>query len=422
MAHRVLACLLLGSCVIACSDDDPAEPNPGKDAGTDAGSDAGGGGGLQTLNRSRFTDVGVEGRLDYATPEYWVCRPDISPNECARNLDSTELKADGTQEVVKHIAATDPALDCFYTYPTVWLNRTAQMTDFSDTGVNFVLDPLLSQAARFSSICRVFVPLYRQTGLSGIALAPNSNKDLALQDVRDAFAYYLEHYGEGRRFVLLSHSQGSYITSALIKRDIDENPELRARMISAVMLGGQPYTPASERFGGSFKNIPACRVPGELGCVIAFNSYAKEAPATSASLFGHVIPGSLEYDEGVDPNGQVICTEPAGLAGNPGRYAGSYFPVSLHNPQFGAPGMIPGIDTPFLLYRDFFRGTCVQTNGVSYLEVSADPAVGDVRQAPAYRNALLEGIGFGMHLVDYNIPLDDVIAAVKLQAQAAAAF
>jgi hypothetical protein len=415
---RAFAWFVVCCSVAACGDDEKPAPTPRDDAGTDAGIDAGGGGGLQTLDRSRFADVGVTGRLDYATPEYWLCRPDISPNECARNLDATELKADGTKQVMKHVPAKDPAIDCFYAYPTVWLNRTAQMTDFSDTGVNLVVDALLAQAARFSRICRVFAPLYRQNGLSGVFVSPDANKELALQDLRDAFAYYLEHDNQGRKFVFLSHSQGTFVTSALIKRDVDENDDVRSRFLSAVMLGGQPYTPPGERSGGTFKNIPTCSAPGEVGCVIAYNSYAKEAPATFSSVFGHVATTPLDYDD-VDPKGQVICTEPAALAGNSGRYAGTYFPLSLQNPQFGAPGPIPGVDTPFVVYRDFFKGKCVQANGVSYLEVSAEPDASDMRPVPAYRNSTLEGVGFGMHLVDYSIPQDDLIEAVRLQAEAA---
>jgi hypothetical protein len=410
---RPLGCFLVGCCLIACGDD----RNPDAlDAGNDAGSDAGGGGGLQTIDRSGLTDVGLTAKLDYATPEYWVCRPDIAPNECARNLDATEIKPDGSFEVVKHVAAVDPGFDCFYVYPTVWLNRTSQMTDFSDTGVSFVLDAVLSQAARFNRICRVFAPMYRQAGISGVAPAADANPGLALQDVRDAFAYYLEHDSHGRKFVLLGHSQGTYQLVSLIRQDIDENPALRARMISAVLLGGQPYAPPGERFGGAFKNVPACTERGETGCVIAFNSFAKESPPTPNSIFAHV--STLLANEPVDVNGQVFCTEPAALAGNTGRYTGSYFALKLNSPQFGAPGEIPGIDTPFVLYRDLFRGTCVQANGLSYLEVSSEPQPGDARALPAYRNSLLESLGFGMHLVDYNLPLDDLIEAVTLQAAA----
>src|SRR6185312_12017914 len=120
-----------------------------------------------------------------------VCRPDIDPNECERDLSATEIKPDGSFEVHEHVAARDPQFDCFYVYPTVWLNQQRpQMTDFSDEGVKLVLDPLLSQGARFNRVCRVYAPLYRQAGLSNFAIPQGATKDTALQDVRDAFAYY----------------------------------------------------------------------------------------------------------------------------------------------------------------------------------------------------------------------------------------
>src|SRR4051812_48586317 len=96
--------LLLGcSSVMGCGDD--ANTNA-RDAGKehDAGSDAG----VRILDRSNLSDIGTAGRLDYATPEYWVCRPDIEPSECARDLDATEIKPDGTLSVQKHEPAVDP--------------------------------------------------------------------------------------------------------------------------------------------------------------------------------------------------------------------------------------------------------------------------------------------------------------------------
>src|SRR5262245_28204272 len=252
--------LLLCS-ALACGGDDAAKP--AEDAGIDP--DSGHDAGVKMIDRSAMKDIGTAGRLDYATREYWVCRPDMAPNECDRNLDATEIKPDGSLEVVKHVPAENPEYDCFYVYPTVWLSKTPQMTDFSEEGVKFVLDPLLSQGARFSKICRVFAPMYRQSGLNVTMLAAGADKQIALQDVRDAFAYYLEHDSHGRKFVLLGHSQGAFMLSSLIARDIDDKPALRERMISAVLLGGQPYTPPGERMGGSFKNIPSCSHKGETG-------------------------------------------------------------------------------------------------------------------------------------------------------------
>jgi hypothetical protein len=389
---------------VACEGSDPPSSYSGD---PDAGAAA------RKLDRSAFSDVGVGGRLDYATGEHWACRPDIEPNACLQNIDATEIKADGSKVVHKHEPAAQPAFDCFYVYPTVWISRTAQMTDFSDEGVKFVLDPLLSQAARFTGLCRLYAPLYRQAGLNGAVLADGADKQLALQDVRDAFAYYLEHDNAGRGFVLLGHSQGAFMLTSLISRDIDENSDVRERMISAVLLGAQPYAPPGEKVGGSFKHVEACREPGQTGCVIAYNSFASAAPPEESSLVGRVT--DVFANEAIDPTGEVFCTEPAALAQNSGRYRGTYLALKLNNPSFAAPAAIPGVDTTFVLYRDYFRGTCEHKNGAHYLSISEEPTEGDARR-PQYRNPLLEAVGFGTHLVDYGLALEDLLDAVALQA------
>ncbi|HKU38400.1 MAG TPA: DUF3089 domain-containing protein [Polyangiales bacterium] len=415
------ALLVCSMCWTACDSSDPSPAADGgeKDAGEkDAGEKDAGPAQVRKLDRSGFKSVAASGHLDYATPEHWVCRPDIDPDECAGDIDATEIKPDGTLAVHEHEPADKPEFDCFYVYPTVWIGQTAQMTDFSASGVKMVLDPLLAQAARFTSLCRMYAPMYRQAGLAGASLQPGADKQLALQDVRDAFKYYLEHDSKGRKFVLLGHSQGAYMLTSMIARDIDEKPELRARMISAVLLGAQPYAPPGKTVGGSFKNITACTEPGQTGCVIAFNSFPVEAPPKADALVGHVT--DVFANEPVDTSGQVFCTEPAALAKNTGRYLGSYFPLMLNNAMFGTPKPIDGVTTPFALWRDLFRGHCVYKDGLSYLEVSSEPGTDSkLRAQPEYRSTLLESIGFGTHLVDYDLALEDLLKAVELQAKAA---
>jgi hypothetical protein len=51
--------------------------------------------------------------------------------------------------------------------------------------------------------------------------------------------------------------------------------------------------------------------------------------------------------------------------------------------------------------------------------VCLDAPPGDKRTVAPYRNTLTEGIGFGLHVADYNLFLDDVIEAVRLQAETA---
>jgi pimeloyl-ACP methyl ester carboxylesterase len=411
--------LVCSATLFACGDDaklgtDAAAPEPVVDAATDTATVPPVA--VKQIDRSRFPNVGVEGSLDYATPEYWACRPDIDPNECHANLDATEVKPDGSLNVIPHVRAEHPAFDCFYVYPTVLLTGAPQMTDFTEAGIKLVQDPLLAQAARFSSICEVYAPLYRQVGLAGTAPAAGSSSALALQDVRDAFAYYLKNFNHGRKFVLMGHSQGTFMLSSLIQRDIDDKPALRSQLISALLLGGQPYTPPGQLVGGQFKNIPLCSMPDQAGCVVGFNSYAVEAPPGANAIFGRVGPAFA--NDPPDLTGQVACVNPAPLVGNQGRYAGSYFSLQIGNSMFGKPVPVPGVTTRFVLYKDLFRGSCVARDGLNYLQIAAEPPAGDTRPLPEYRNPVLEGVGFGMHLVDYNLALDDLIKLVQRQAAA----
>jgi DUF3089 family protein len=368
------------------------------------------------VDRSHLSDTGSSGRLDYSDPALWVCRPGIDPNPCYGNMDATELLADGGRQLVAHQRATNPAFDCFYVYPTVLLTSNANMTDFSD--ISLVLDPLLAQAGRFSEICEVYAPLYRQvsftpgdagaaTGDGGLASDPRAA--LALQDVRDAFNYYLEHFNQGRQFVLMGHSQGSLMLTSMMQTDVDPLP-IRAQMISALLIGGGETVVPGHTVGGTFQNIPTCTVPGQTSCMIAYSSFDSNSPPPENSLFGKSPDGN-----------QVACTEPGALALETGPYQGSIFPVTVNNPLL-KPDVPPPQDvgTPFVLYRGVFQGNCVIKNGFSYLEITLLEQPGDPRGVPPYKNAAAESLGFGTHIADYQFALGELIKAVALQAHVSA--
>jgi hypothetical protein len=206
----------------------------------------------------------------------------------------------------------------------------------------------------------------------------------------------------------MGHSQGSGMLIGMMQKDVDPYPDVRARMISALLIGGGATVAANQKVGGSFENVPTCSSPGETGCVIAYSAFDSKSPPNGSSLFGRNTAGL-----------EVACTEPGALNGNSGPYKGSYFPMSLanailrpSNPHTPDPG------TAFILYRDAFRGECVNANGFSYLDITWLPKDGDPRGVAPY-HSLAEGIGFGLHLVDWNLPMRDIIEAVQKQAAAA---
>jgi len=363
------------------------------------------------VDRSDMTDVGTTAPLDYEDRNLWVCAPGNDPDECTRNLDFTVFLPDGTTRIEKHVPAKDPKFDCFYVYPTVDLTGTTNTTNFSD--ISHVLDALMSQGARFSRLCRVFAPLYRQSaiGSSGGSIGLVGDPALAIGDVEDAFDVYMNEFNQGRKFVLIGHSQGTFMLQALYKSRFEDDEALRSQLISALLVGGGPTVPTGEKVGGSFQTLPACSAPGETGCVIAYNSFAKEAPPPENAAFGR--------DAG---DQEVICTSPLVLSNNSGRSRMTYQPKTFATPTFvpNTPeGEFPEFDTPHAGFPEVFHGECVKKNGFHYFEVSLDAPPGDKRAVAPYRNTLTEGIGFGLHVADYNLFLDDVIEAVRLQAETA---
>jgi hypothetical protein len=239
-----------------------------------------------------------------------------------------------------------------------------------------------------------------------------TNAALGPQDVKDAFNHYLQNYNRGRKFVLIGHSQGSGVLTALLRDTIASNQAVRSQMISAALIGSSVLAPAGQKTGGTFADIPYCTAPGETGCVIAYASYAKDAPPVAGNRFalGDTAAGT-----------EAVCTNPSVLAGNSGRYTGSLVYAHPAQPIF-VPNVGPvpeGVTTPFLLYRDIFRGACVKSGNFHYLEITLDKTADDTRTTPPYRNTPSEAQGFGMHIFDYFPPMEDLINAVKLQAEAA---
>src|SRR5438067_6681390 len=118
--------------------------------------------------------------------------------------------------------------------------------------------------------------MYRQLTLKGIASTAHPTAEQAAigtSDVRAAFKTYLAKYNHGRGFVLIGHSQGSFVLRRLIALDVDRKPAVRRRLVSAILLGGNVLVKRRKDVGGDFKRIRACRSASRLHCVIAFSTF-----------------------------------------------------------------------------------------------------------------------------------------------------
>jgi len=303
----------------------------------------------------------------------------------------------------------DHDFDCFYVYPTVNLSaEPGNDTDFSN--IDLQLDPLLNQAARFTEVCRVFAPLYRQATIGTNSAPPAVLApilQLAYGDVRDAFAHYMGQYNEGRNFAIIAHSQGTSMTTRLVQDFIDRSDFLRSRLVSALLIGGGVTVPEGELVGGSFENLPLCTSILQSGCVIAYRSYADGYPPVGGS--------NVVGPEGFD----TACTNPSnGFRDGLGTFTGSYFQLFSYQPLYRP--LIPENDftTGFVLYPTFYTGECVKDDrNRSYLRIGVAGDPEDVRSdGVPYDNVVLDPSFLGTHVLDFQFALRDLIDIVQTQA------
>jgi Protein of unknown function (DUF3089) len=333
----------------------------------------------------------------------WLCKPGQRPDPCTPGLSTTVFSPQLKPGRVEHPAQVKkPAIDCFYVYPTVSGQKT--------TLANFKVDPVersvaQQQAARYSQYCRVFAPVYRQVTLTALLAGTNETPAqlrLGVSDVRTAFRTYLQKYNHGRGFVLIGHSQGSFVLRTLIAKDVDPKPAVRKRMLSAILLGGNVLVKNGKDVGGDFKHIPACRSARQLGCVIAYSTF--DQPVPNPSLFGRTtVKGE-----------HVLCTNPAGLGGGPGMVT----PIFPSAPFYPKSALAAGI--ALLNIKQPMPSTVWSTEPGSYSARCSSAGGANVLQLTALHGAQVASPSpspmWGLHLLDANIALGNLIAIVKREA------
>jgi len=347
---------------------------------------------------------------DYADGAAWLCRPGRQ-DACAVDMTTTVVYADGSLSREMWSADPNAPIDCFYVYPTV----------STDTGVNSDMNPdeaelqvVEQQFARFGSVCRLYAPSYRQVTLAGLMARLGTGEDRGLdrgmgyEDVRDAFRHYLENDNQGRGFVLIGHSQGSYVLTALIAQEIDGRP-VQDRLVSALLLGAAPTVARGQDVGGSFRTIPLCRSAGQTGCLIAYSAFRSTAPPPENTLFG-VAP---------DPSLSVVCTNPAALGGGSGELHAylSGDGTTIVGPRPAAPWVTggPAVETPFVSAPGLLTATCAANEHATFLEVTVHGNPSDPR---------VDNIGgditpqWGLHLIDVNLGMGNLVDIVGQQAAA----
>jgi hypothetical protein len=373
----------------------------------------------------------------YADLATWLCRPDTDDDACDIDLDAERIEADGSRRLEPFEPTAEPPVDCFYVYPTVSTDPGANSDLLAGDGERLAA---ANQLARLASTCRLWAPLYEQVTLSGIGglearsdapdvstttpgqagaesgaggasardstgaatdVTERTPSQTAYDGVLDAFRHYMANHNAGRGVVLVGHSQGTGHLRRLIAEEVDGNPQLRTQLVSAVLLGlSVPEDPAD----GGFANVPPCRSETQVGCHVSWASYRSTAPPGPGGLFGRP----------TDSGGRSTCTNPADLSGEAGRVPLTPYFTAERSPGGAgwlADGSAPG--APWVALPGLVEAECVERDGYHYLEITVVP---DASRAPDVPGDLPGG--WGLHLVDANLAMGELVNLVAAQSAA----
>jgi hypothetical protein len=328
----------------------------------------------------------------------WLCRPRQAGDPCLYPRGANAVAANGAKTAVPAAPASQSAFDCFYVYPTVTASAATANTG---TAVTPALEgAAVSQASRFSQVCNVWAPTYRQRTSASLAAGLGNDPaadEVSYESLLAGWKDYLAHDNNGRPIVFIGHSQGAANLIRLLRSQVDHDPTLRDRLVSAIILGGNVQVPKGKTVGGTFDHIPACTKETQTGCVIAYSSFSSPPPADS--LFGRPGQGvSLQSGQTTTRGQQVVCTNPAALGGTGAAALTPYFVSSA-----SATGQT------WVTYPGLYTGTCESAAGATWLQITARAR--DTR--PVVAPTL--GPTWGLHLDDVNLSLGNLVNDVMAE-------
>ena len=288
--------------------------------------------------------------LDYAEASHWAARPD----------------------------AIQQSVDVFYVYPTLFGGTGEMNMDITDEEMRRRVQTVLpKQAAVFADECNVYAPYYRQMAMDGLMLEGEEREQyfsIGSADIEQAFHYYIDHFNQGRPFILAGHSQGSEVLIALMK-DAFHRPELMEKMVAAYLIG---YSVTDDDLAAC-NWLKIAQSADDVGVIITYNTQSEHATGSPVLLSGARCVNPLNWTSGSE-----------------------YAPKSLHKGAvfFKADGSVDSIATQF-------TDAWIDTNGAL---VAGTPSV-DCYSTPGFPRGVY-------HMYDYSFFFNNLKENVGLRVQA----
>ncbi len=226
-----------------------------------------------------FGTTGLPAAPDYARGDSWAALPD---RRDAPDVVPVPALRDNQDRA---------PVDVFFLHPTMYFGRTWN-ADLSDSTVRARTDntTMRQQASVFNCCARIFAPRYRQATLYAFIDTGTGGRqalDLAYEDVRQAFRFYLERHNQGRGIIVAGHSQGSLHAVRLL-REFFDSEEGRRNLVAAYVIGF--HVRAQD-----FRVLKPCASVAQVGCFVSYRTVGVGAGVPQLPL---------------DPPGISVCVNP----------------------------------------------------------------------------------------------------------------
>lgn len=191
---------------------------------------------------------------DYSNPDFWAALPN--------KVDEADYIIEGSGLQDRQATAK---VDVFYIHPTTFGSKDGWNADPMSKLKMGKFQPIKMQGSIFNGHAKVYAPRYRQANVfafSDTATVGQKPLELAGEDIRSAFEYYLKHYNQGRPFILAGHSQGTFHGVQILKH-LDKYPN---PLFIAAYLPGEIAKPSW------FHTLKPCQNGTDLHCYNVWNT------------------------------------------------------------------------------------------------------------------------------------------------------
>ena len=250
---------------------------------------------------------------DYSSADAWLAQPDLS------------------HDPYEHPSAGD----VFVVVPSVYRGGKHWVLPSDDLKRKNKLQRIVrpNYVAPYGRAGRLFAPYYRQASLySFMTQREDARKaqDFAYQDVKRAFAVFLENSPVERPIILVGHNQGASHVQRLLA-DFFQGP-LQARLAAAYIID---HPLPLDSFKTTLKAQKPCETAEDTGCVAAFGAFMPGDDVIAKRFISRLLTHDGQDYTSVEGR-PLLCTNP--LLWNRSE---DYAPARLHLGGVAAEGLDP---------------------------------------------------------------------------------